>query len=1031
MPTSGPEKRTSCNTLNASSAASPADSSIFILPYGQDLLEAAAHHIIERHPSPDLSHCHLLLPDLHGAASLRRHLLQAAQRAGYPALLGPNITTLARWLEQQAPLEQHITDGHTTRLMLVESLREHPQLYGDGGPWALADSLMVLFDELTRQRIHLPEQLEAFTARLSQAYQTDTADTLIPLTREATLVHTLWQAWQTQQQQENHSDGQGAHIQRLTLSLDRLPADQHLTLIGFDQFSTAEADWLRTLMARGQAELMLHGNIEATANIDAAAGLPHYNAVFQRLYQQLQHDPLPLQHPEQEHNNAFACFIDSVFNPQPGPGHNPNQAPSQHMAERARHFAADHPDSPASSRLSIINAANPEQQARAVDVQVRRWLLAGKRRIAIICADLRLSRRLRALLERAGIHLRDQNGWTLSTSRAAAVLERLLQTAEEDYDQQPLLDLLKSPYVLPGWEEHQRLAASWRLERDIIQHENIARGIQRYRQHIVWRQRRLGWAEGKDNPVNCLLDDIEQAVTPLLDCINSGVQPARRFLDALEQAMTLLGLYDTLPGDPAGDCLLQELQYLRQALAGAEINMDWLEFRNWLGQALEQAHFLPPTDQPGNTLVQLLTLTDTPLQDFNALIFASADQEHLPTTPAGTPFFNDAVRHELGLDVARHQLELTLARFRNLLQRAPEVMFSWHRTDGDNPVNASPWLTLINSFHQLAYGQSLEDPLPLRISHQPQSQVFRSDQQQAPMPQTQPAPGAASLLPDTVSASRYQRLVNCPYLFFAADCLGLRAAENIQQTLEKSDYGQRVHRILQAFHSDVQELPGPFTAPIDSHNRSQAHDCLEAISQAVFANDLEDNALHRGWLQQWLPLIPAYLDWQQQQQQQWQPALLELDKKTLLSGPVKLQLNGRLDRVDTATANTPDMNKPLPAIIDYKTGSAPRQEQVETGEAVQLPFYALLYEQPLQRVEYLQLGKINGRAQVKTAATLEGDALARLRDSHAERLQQLFEALHNNQPLPAWGDYQTCNYCDMGGLCRRQIWEQALEGQNP
>ena len=1031
MPTNGPRRRTSCNTLNA-------DSSVFVLPYGQDLLEAAAHHIIGRQTPPDLSHCSILLPDLHSAAILRRRLLSAAQGSGFPALLGPTITTLSDWLKQQAPLAQLNADNHVTRLMLVESLRGHPELYGNGGPWALADSLIVLFDELTRQRIRLPQQLITFTEQLGQAYKgnSDGGDndaTLEALTREATLVHTLWQAWQEQLQQEDRIDTQGAHIQRLTLSCERLTPDQRLYLIGFDQFSNAEADWLRTLMSRGQAELILHGNSQAIGS-DAESNtdtLPHHGAVLQRLQQQLQQTPSPITQIPTDNTKpepAYSTFINTALAPLSRLEQQSSPAGAtplpDNMASRAQQFSTANPNSPLQHRLSIISTANPEQQARAVDVQIRRWLLEGKRHIAIVCADLRLTRRLRALLERANIHLRDQNGWTLSTSRAAAVLERLLQTAEEDYDQQPLLDLLKSPFILPEWDEHNRLTATYRLERDIIRHENIARGLQRYRQHITWRQRRLGWPEGRDNPLNRLLDDIETVISPLLEYINGPLQPTQHFLDALHQAMTQLGLNDSFATDPAGKRLLEELQQLQQSLDGRELNMDWLEFRSWLGQALEQAHFLLPISDTNEPLVQLLTLTDTPLQDYDALLFASADQEHLPTTIPGTPFFNDAVRHELNLELASHHHELALARFRNLLERAPQIIFSWHQMADNKPVQASPWLTILNTFHQLAYGYTLNDPMPLLISQQAASQIFRCDERQTPSPLPQPRPTAAMVLPDSLSASRYQRLIDCPYRFFSADCLGLKAEEDIQQTLEKSDYGQRVHRILQAFHADIQGLPGPFTATIDNNNRSAAQQCLEAISHTIFANDLEDNALHRSWLQQWLELIPAYLDWQQQRQQQWQPEHMEMEQNTTLNGLPGITLNGRLDRIDSAiTAESQHDEKPQ-AIIDYKTGTPPKQEQVDDGEAVQLPFYALLHEQPLQRVEYLQLGKINARNQAKTAALLEGNELAILRDRHAQRLEQLFQDLRNNQALPAWGDDKTCSYCDMDGLCRRQVWEQ-------
>ena len=81
------------------------------------------------------------------------------------------------------------------------------------------------------------------------------------------------------------------------------------------------------------------------------------------------------------------------------------------------------------------------------------------------------------------------------------------------------------------------------------------------------------------------------------------------------------------------------------------------------------------------------------MQDFDALVFASADSEHLPAMHTATPFFNDAVRHELGLETNRHQHERALLRFRNLLQRATQIVFSWHSMADDQPLNPSPWLT--------------------------------------------------------------------------------------------------------------------------------------------------------------------------------------------------------------------------------------------------------------------------------------------------------------------------------------------------
>ena len=274
-----------------------------------------------------------------------------------------------------------------------------------------------------------------------------------------------------------------------------------------------------------------------------------------------------------------------------------------------------------------------------------------------------------------------------------------------------------------------------------------------------------------------------------------------------------------------------------------------------------------------------------------------------------------------------------------------------------------------------------------------------------------PRPAApAALLPERLSAGRQQHLIDCPYRFFASSCLRLEPPEEIVEALQKSDYGERVHLCLQAFHGGAAGLPGPFGHALTENHRGAAIALLEEIAQRVFAKDLEDNFLHRGWLKRWLALIPAYVDWQIARARDWAVTQTELGlERELVPG---LTLSGRIDRLDRAGEAA--------ALIDYKTGASATQEEVESGEAVQLTSYALLIDN-VRRVEYLQLG---ARQQVKSGATLEGQALDTLRQAVGERLVTLHRALREGAALPAWGDRRTCRYCEMSGVCRRAAWEE-------
>jgi ATP-dependent helicase/nuclease subunit B len=124
-------------------------------------------------------------------------------------------------------------------------------------------------------------------------------------------------------------------------------------------------------------------------------------------------------------------------------------------------------------------------------------------------------------------------------------------------------------------------------------------------------------------------------------------------------------------------------------------------------------------------------------------------------------------------------------------------------------------------------------------------------------------------------------------------------------------------------------------------------------------------------------------------------------------------LGGRLDRLDK--------NESGLSIIDYKTGKSASQKEIESGEAVQLPFYALLAEAELNksvsRVSYLNLG-----SQVKFGAQLSDDALDTISHQIGERLAQIINDMSNGKSLIAWGDESTCQYCNIDRLCRKQAW---------
>jgi ATP-dependent helicase/nuclease subunit B len=954
---------------------------VHLCPHREDLLAATARRLLEQAATlPDLTGAVVLLPEPQFATDLRRHLLEGARARGHDALLGPEITTVEQWLTAQAPPAAVVPGRARRELLLVEAISGHSRLFGDPDPWQLADTLLTLFDELTLHRVPVDTSPDDFRRRLQSAYGL-AGNPPEPFEREARIVQRLWQAWHIQLQAHDLLDPAAALLQQLA-ALQETPGTRRLYFVGIDDPAAALAEWIATVLAAGRGELLLHRTLPGVA---VSAPL---TALLDAGTTTGQTAP------------AAGEPLDRIF------GHCATA-----LQARAQHAHAAWPVPPLADRLHTYTAGSPEQEARAIDLQVRRWLVEGRQPVAVVTEDRRLGRRVRALLERAGITLQDPGGWALSTTRAAAALERWLQTVEEDFAHAPLLDTLKSPFTLPDSERARLDNAVFRFETDIVRREQIASGLHRYRRQIDARQARHDntWSADTAAQLHELLNRLEHAAEPLRACL-AGSHPPAHLLERLQASLAELGLWRSFDDDPAGQRILQEWRLLHDAAGTSALQMNWSTFRAWLGSALERHDFRPALDA---SPVWLLNLQQARLGRFAGLVIGACDSEHLPPAPARAPFFNDTVRTRLGLPAWPEHHGRQLARFRALLDSAPRVLLTWHRERDGEVRTPSPWLARLAVFHRLAWQHDLQDRTLAALVDHPGTRV--AGQHPLPPPPVTVQPHAllpAAALPRELSVSAHGTLIDCPYRFFAASGLRLKAREEVKRELEKAEFGSLVHRVLEIFHRGRDGYPAPLPQPLDASQRASAVRQLEAVSRQLFRHELEDNYEHRAWLRRWLVLTEPYIAWLIEHQAEWRFVDSERDGRLpLADGRV---LTGRIDRIDSGPAGT--------LIIDYKTGQAPDQDAVDSGEAVQLPCYALLADPPPQAVEYVLIGKLNNRNQVVPGSRLDAAALQVLAAAVRVRLETVLAEITGGTPLPAWGDEKTCAYCDMDGLCRRQVW---------
>jgi ATP-dependent helicase/nuclease subunit B len=683
------------------------------------------------------------------------------------------VGTLGAWLQNFADNKHRRLSNTGREILLLEALAEHPRLIERWGAWPLIDGLLKLFDELSLNNVGLPDELDTFTHLLADAYGVSEPPPA-PLGDEAQLAFTLWKAWQRELRDHTSHDITQSTLTALKRSLSQIRSDVIIYLIGFVSLSRAEIDWVHALQARRQMRLMFHGQ----------AGGHHYHpdATITQLLQQLG----PLAAPPAT-RSAYGTFLDNVYN-----------VDSATMLERARAQARAQPANPANGRLVVCEAVNFEEEARAVDLQVRRWRLQGLKHIGIVTNDRKLARRVRALLERANVFLNDAAGWALSTTSAATALVRWLDCIEQNFAHTLLFDLLRSPFVSLGLPQDQLKRAIVAFEQGVVLRHNLARDMARYRYALHCDRQLLDERYGQDTAaiIGDLLNGLGNAARPLRALVGEHRRSAGDYLAALEKSLQALGITVRHHQDEAGIQLLRELDDMRTALRGRRLRLSWSEFRESRGRNLERCNFQPPM-KGGD--VELMGFTESRLYRFDGVIIAGAIRDNLPGQVDHRMFFNDGVRTQLGLPSLGHRRNALFHDFRRLLESATQVTITLRQEDQGETAIASPWVERLRAFHHIAYGNRLEDEDFARLASSDLTHIVCTDKTEMPQPQGYPS----AILPkefvsNSLSASAHQRMIDCPYQFFAIDGLSLDRANDVREELEKRDYGVRVHRILQA-----------------------------------------------------------------------------------------------------------------------------------------------------------------------------------------------------------------------------------------
>lgn len=640
-----------------------------------------------------------------------------------------------------------------------------------------------------------------------------------------------------------------------------------------------------------------------------------------------------------------------------------------------------------SGTLFLHQARDAQDEAQRASACVLRHIEAGRVPVALAATDRALTRRIRAMLATQNVAVRDENGWKLSTTRAAANIMASLDACAWNASSDSVLDWLKNasfvtPVQVQALEKELRRAGATAWQ--------------------AWVQTAMPTGEVAAQSTGQSASQAAMQATALhIESLRERLQTPRllaKWLVAWRELLQASGQWTRLSTDLAGEKVLSSL-YLNEGAAlewtdlpQAQRRLSLAEFRAWVDVALEAASFVPPYPEQADNMqpaqVVILPMSQLLARPFAAAVLPGCDEVRLNPSPELPGLWSAQERLGLGLTTREEQELATRAAWHVALQ-TPVCDVLWRQTESSGePLLPS---ALVQS---LALSLGLEQP----ASTASEPRTVRHIKAE---PTPRPLPVGKELPISRLSSSAYDKLRRCPYQFFALQQLGLQEDDELEDELGKRDFGLWLHAVLSHFHEQLNETPAgdlPARTAMLMLASEQVSQSMKLPADAFFP-----------WAATWPRVRDGYLSWlaeheatgaQYEQSETWQEMPLGA-----------LTLVGRIDRVDRQADGTV-------LVLDYKTENTgvTRERLKNPLEDTQLAFYAALMEADTLRAAYVNVGEKDG------SKTFEQEDIVESRDALISGILIDMKRIGEGAVLPALGEGTACDYCAARGLCRKDFW---------
>ncbi|MEN3791120.1 double-strand break repair protein AddB [Fulvimarina sp. MAC3] len=611
-------------------------------------------------------------------------------------------------------------------------------------------------------------------------------------------------------------------------------------------------------------------------------------------------------------------------------------------AETTEHWsesAEEHGNS-ALDEVSLIEAAEPREEALAIACAMRDALSEPEATCALVTPDRNLARRVVIELERFGIRANDSAGRPLTTTAPGTLASTLVSVAFAPGDPIPLLALLKHPLVRLGMTSAKARRAARAIElialRGSVEFADAAKLSE------IVERRLLGSARAGDDaatpdipkedrvrlsrPAQLVTDEdralaqtfaqsFHDAIAPLVAL--RGEQPR----ELADYATVLAGVLEALASDEKGR---------PRELYAKEPGRAFQEFLSGLVSAPRTGFAFPASELEDVIDALMAGITVRPrgglsarafvwgtlearLQSVDTAILGGLNEGTWPAGARNGAFLSRMMRRDIALDPPERRIGLAAHDFW-MAMGARRVILTRSTKEGGAPTIAARWVQRMSALAGKEMTRALKARGAIYVEAARRLEdAGRSEAAARPKPKP-----PVEKRPKRYSVTEVETLIRDPYAIHAAKILKLEPLDPLMRSPDAAERGSLYHAILSDF---VQNHHDPMA--------ETALDHLLEIARTRFDKEQLPAEIEAFWGPRMEAIAAGYLDWERGRNAGVVVRNAEISGGIKVTG-IDIELVGKADRIDTMKDGSIE-------IIDFKTGTAPSVAQARALLAPQMP----------------------------------------------------------------------------------------------